>query len=91
MIQQFFRPRAWRLLNFSIQYNRTGATSGLTFRAGPDMTRIRNALSLILSFRERLNYFMYPYAETNGQPVRNLQTHFSFGEISAAQSTAAGR
>jgi len=38
-----------------------------------------------------LNYFIYPYAETNGQPVKNLQTHFSFRDISAAQLAAAGR
>ena len=25
-----------------------------------------------------LNYFIYPYAEINGQTVKNLQTHFSF-------------
>src|SRR5690349_10024048 len=39
---------------------------------------------------EPLNYFIYPYAEANGQPVKNLQTHFSFREISAAQFPAAG-
>jgi len=38
-----------------------------------------------------LNYFIYPYAETNGQPVKNLQTHFSFRDVSAAQLAAAGR
>jgi hypothetical protein len=55
------------------------------------MTRIRIALSLILSFRERLNYFIYPHAETNGQPVKNLQTQFSFCEISAVPFPAVGR
>jgi transglutaminase-like putative cysteine protease len=30
---------------------------------------------------EALNYFIYPYAEANGQPVKNLQTHFSFRDI----------
>ena len=50
MIQQFLRPRAWQLLNFSIQYNRMGAIPGLTFHCrSPDMTRFRLALSLILS------------------------------------------
>jgi transglutaminase-like putative cysteine protease len=39
---------------------------------------------------EPLNYFIYPYAETNGQPVKNLQTHFSFHDVSAAQFAAAG-
>ncbi len=38
-----------------------------------------------------LNYFIYPYAETNGQPVKNLQTHFSFRDVSAEQFAAAGR
>jgi transglutaminase-like putative cysteine protease len=38
-----------------------------------------------------LNYFIYPYAETNGQPVKNLQTHFSFRDVSAAQLAAVGR
>jgi transglutaminase-like putative cysteine protease len=38
-----------------------------------------------------LNYFIYPYAETNGQPVKNLQTHFSFRDVSVAQNSAAGR
>ncbi len=37
-----------------------------------------------------LNYFIYPYAEMNGQPVKNLQTHFSFRDVAAAQQ-AAGR
>jgi transglutaminase-like putative cysteine protease len=35
-----------------------------------------------------LNYFIYPYAETNGQPVKNLQTHFSFRDVSSAQVAA---
>jgi len=38
-----------------------------------------------------LNYFIYPYAETNGQPVKNLQTRFSFRDVSAAPLAAAGR
>jgi transglutaminase-like putative cysteine protease len=32
-----------------------------------------------------LNYFIYPYAEINGQPVKNLQTHFSFRDVAATQ------
>jgi transglutaminase-like putative cysteine protease len=28
-----------------------------------------------------LNYFIYPYAEANGQPVKNLQTHFAFRDV----------
>lgn len=38
---------------------------------------------------EPLNYFIYPYAEVNGQPVKNLQTHFSFRDIAASQQAAA--
>jgi len=38
-----------------------------------------------------LNYFIYPYAETNGQPVKNLQTHFSFHDVPAPQVAAVGR
>jgi transglutaminase-like putative cysteine protease len=38
-----------------------------------------------------LNYFIYPYAETNGQPVKNLQTHFSFREVSVPELAAATR
>lgn len=37
-----------------------------------------------------LNYFIYPYAEVNGQPVKDLQTHFSFRDVNAGQQ-AAGR
>jgi transglutaminase-like putative cysteine protease len=36
-----------------------------------------------------LNYFIYPYAEINGQPVKNLQTHFSFRDLAAKQRAAA--
>ncbi|MGC1484429.1 MAG: transglutaminase-like domain-containing protein [Candidatus Acidiferrum sp.] len=36
-----------------------------------------------------LNYFVYPYAEVNGQPMQNLQTHFSFHDIAATQQAAA--
>jgi hypothetical protein len=38
-----------------------------------------------------LNYFIYPYAESNGQPVKNLQTHFSFRDVPAAQLAATSR
>jgi hypothetical protein len=37
---------------------------------------------------EPLNYFIYPYAEMNGQPVKNLQTHFSFRDVAATQLAA---
>ena len=35
-----------------------------------------------------LNYFIYPYAEVNGQPVKNLQTHFSFQDVAVPQQSA---
>jgi len=35
-----------------------------------------------------LNYFIYPYAEVNGQPVKNLQTHFSFHDLPVSQQAA---
>ncbi|HKT47100.1 MAG TPA: transglutaminase domain-containing protein [Candidatus Acidoferrales bacterium] len=37
-----------------------------------------------------LNYFIYPYAEVNGQPVKGVTTHFSFRDLASA-STDAGR
>jgi transglutaminase-like putative cysteine protease len=38
-----------------------------------------------------LNYFIYPYAETNGQPLKNLQTHFSFRDVAPPPEVPAGR
>jgi transglutaminase-like putative cysteine protease len=35
-----------------------------------------------------LNYFIYPYAEVNGAPSRNLQTHYSFQEVAVAPQTS---
>jgi transglutaminase-like putative cysteine protease len=32
-----------------------------------------------------LNYFIYPYAESGGQPLPGLQTHFSFRDVAVAQ------
>ncbi len=58
--------------------NRVFFTYGRDIRLSPDQRG------------EPLNYFIYPYAEANGQPVKNLQTHFSFRELSAAQFAAAG-
>lgn len=37
-----------------------------------------------------LNYFIYPYAEANGQPVKNLPQKFSFRDVSASTQAAAG-
>jgi transglutaminase-like putative cysteine protease len=36
-----------------------------------------------------LNFFIYPYAEVNGEPVKNLQSHFSFRDVAAAPQAAA--
>ncbi len=37
---------------------------------------------------EPLNFFIYPYAESNGQPVKNVTTHFTFRDfVSAAASS----
>jgi transglutaminase-like putative cysteine protease len=59
--------------------NRVFFTYGRDIRLSPDQKG------------DPLNYFIYPYAETNGQAVKNLQTHFSFRDVSAAQLAAAGR
>jgi len=53
--------------------NRVFFTYGRDIRLSPDHKS------------DPLNYFIYPYAETNGRPVKNLQTHFSFRDVSAAQ------
>lgn len=37
-----------------------------------------------------LNYFIYPYAELNGKPVSNLQTHFAFNDL-AVSFAASGK
>ena len=37
---------------------------------------------------EPLNYFVYPYAEANGQPVKDLKTHFSFRDLTAEEVAA---
>jgi transglutaminase-like putative cysteine protease len=59
--------------------NRVFFTYGRDIRLSPDQKG------------DPLNYFIYPYAEANGQPVKNLQTHFSFRDVSAAQLAATGR
>lgn len=33
---------------------------------------------------DRLNYFVYPYAEVGGKPYDQLQTHFAFRDVSAS-------
>jgi transglutaminase-like putative cysteine protease len=59
--------------------NRVFFTYGRDIRLSPDQKG------------DPLNFFIYPYAETNGQPVKNLQTHFSFRDVPAASLAAAGR
>lgn len=59
--------------------NRVFFTYGRDIRLSPDQKG------------DPLNYFIYPYAETNGQPVKNLQTHFSFRDVSAGERAAADR
>jgi transglutaminase-like putative cysteine protease len=59
--------------------NRVFFTYGRDIRLSPDQKG------------DPLNYFIYPYAETNGKPVKNLQTHFSFRDVSVAQAAEAGR
>jgi len=36
-----------------------------------------------------LNYFVYPYAESNGQPMKALTTRFAFRELHSPPNTAA--
>jgi len=41
---------------------------------------------------EPLNFFIYPYAESNGQPLKNVTTHFAFRDSAlAAASSGASR
>jgi len=40
---------------------------------------------------DALNYFIYPYAEVNGQPVKDLKKTFSFRDVSPSRRAAAGR
>lgn len=59
--------------------NRVFLTYGRDIRLSPDHKG------------DLLIYFIYPYAEANGQPVKNLQTHFSFRDLSEAKQSRAGR
>jgi transglutaminase-like putative cysteine protease len=58
--------------------NRVFFTYGRDIRLSPDQKS------------DPLNYFIYPYAETNGQPVKNLQTHFSFRDVAPPPGATAG-
>jgi hypothetical protein len=40
---------------------------------------------------EPLNYFIYPYAEGSGQPVKNLERHFSFRDLSVSSQETTAR
>ncbi len=37
---------------------------------------------------EPLNFFIYPYAESNGQPVKNVTTHFAFRDFGSAAASS---
>lgn len=37
-----------------------------------------------------LNYFIYPYAEAKGQPVKNVKTHFAFRDVSSPNASTTG-
>jgi transglutaminase-like putative cysteine protease len=44
---------------------------------------------LVLSPEQKgpaLNYFIYPYAEVDGQPVKDLTTHFAFRDLAATNA-----
>jgi hypothetical protein len=38
-----------------------------------------------------LNYFIYPYAESNGQAIKGLQTHFAFRDLEPPREAGTGR
>jgi transglutaminase-like putative cysteine protease len=40
---------------------------------------------------DALNYFIYPYAEVDGQPVKDLKKTFTFRDVSPSERAAAGR
>jgi hypothetical protein len=40
---------------------------------------------------DALNYFIYPYAEVDGQPVKDLKKTFAFRDISPSERAEAGR
>ncbi len=40
---------------------------------------------------EPLNYFIYPYAESNGQAIKELQTHFAFRDLESPRKVGTGR
>jgi transglutaminase-like putative cysteine protease len=38
-----------------------------------------------------LNYFIYPYAEANGQSLKGLKTHFAFRDLQSSATAASGK
>lgn len=40
---------------------------------------------------EPLNYFIYPYAEANGQPIKGLKTHFAFRDLPSPGTANSGK
>ena len=58
------------------------------FFGAHDVNRVQFSLGrdLVLSppqAGEPLNYFIYPYAESDGQPVKGLTTHFAFRDVAS--------
>jgi hypothetical protein len=37
-----------------------------------------------------LNYFIYPYAEADGKPVKDLKTHLAFKDLSPPRAASPG-
>lgn len=58
--------------------NRVQFTLGRDIRLGPEQKG------------DPLNYFIYPYAELDGKPFSQLQTHFAFRDWPATGQTAGG-
>jgi transglutaminase-like putative cysteine protease len=63
----------------SLDVNRVLFTYGRDIRLSPDQKG------------DPLNYFIYPYAEANGHPVRDLKGSFSFRDISTTQEGSSTR
>ena len=39
---------------------------------------------------DRLNYFIYPYAEADGKAVKDLKTHFAFQDLPPPGAASSG-
>lgn len=55
-------------------FNRVQFSTGRDIRLSPAQTG------------DRLNYFVYPYAEVGGKPYEDLKTHFAFEDIPSSQT-----